>query len=255
MCHFSSRRDNHRWFTGREFSESHRLYCLVNNRTFYSSWSKLLQQEADKDEHRSTEMIWIFEGLKLAPRMLIKRLALFGCNFMVILSFSEPFCSFHGWQTWLWRKWHVPRNITRLRTQMRLMYHAWKHQSESFSKYLCTAYECTATPNSSGCLWSAHTHNDRTVSRRQLGVWAPQFCIHKTSSTTYACCLATHSRSQLISSAIKCGILWKNQAPVKRATMESRLFTFQRAQLHRVILWAKRSSSRWCSARLSQHFC
>lgn len=37
-----------------------------------------------------------FEGLKLAPQMLIKQSALFGCNFMVIRSFSEPFCSFHG---------------------------------------------------------------------------------------------------------------------------------------------------------------
>lgn len=125
---------------------------------------------------------------------------------------------------------------------MRLMYHAWKHHSESFSKYLCTAYECTATPNSSGCLWSAH--NDRTVSRRQLDLWAPHFCIHKTSSTAHARCLAMHSRSQLISSEIKCWIPAKSEGPVKRATIESRLFTLLRAQLHRAILWAKKKKKR-----------
>lgn len=33
-----------------------------------------------------------FEGLKLAPQMLIKQSALFGCNFMATLSFFfEPF--------------------------------------------------------------------------------------------------------------------------------------------------------------------
>lgn len=100
------------------------------NKTFCNGCCLLLKQGVANDARCSWKMTWIFEGLKLAPRMLIKRSAIFGCNFMVILSFSEPFCSFHGLvdmirkRQWKWHKitWALELeneiNASRLKTPL-----------------------------------------------------------------------------------------------------------------------------------------